>query len=340
MGKKVLGITVDPRSVTLAWTGGRGALAGCEMVPMPEDVYSGGELLPDDDGEIGSLVLFIKEETQKRGLHAKSMDSVSLCVNNSLTVVRPVTLPAIPVKELDAAVEYELSQSFPGVGKTHVIAFREYSRNKKEVRGIACFSPKKILEPYRKLIMALNYKNAYIDVAPNAEAKAYHAFTELGKTDGTCLICDIERQRSQFTIVRKNQILHSRQIPDGSRLFRELFCARAGIADAQFDLMSPENLLDGFSIPETDLITMIRTSYSNIAEQLQQTIEFHNQNNGENTVSNLLLAGGGVVPRLDEYIASVVGVPAEQVRPGPGVRIERPLFARALPAIGAAVRED
>lgn len=341
MGRKVLGLEVTPRTVKIALVqnGYHPELQSCSIFNISANI--GGNTLSDDEKDLSTIALAIKETTAKNKLLSRGVDSVALCVNNPQTVVRPISLPVLPDAELNAAVEFELSQSFPGLGKTHVISFKEYSRSKDKIFGIVSFSPRKSLEPYRRLLEILEYKRSYIDVMANSEAKAYASFVGPAKSDRVCFLCDIDSSSTQFTILKRREVLHSRQITEGVGSLKEIFRDTMGIKASEYEQLALEDL-QAMDIPESELSAISRAAYSPIVEQLQQTIEFYNQDSGGlSPVAEVLLIGGGsIFPKLDDYFSSALGIPAAQVSPLNNVRADRITFVRSFSAIGAAVRED
>ena len=341
LGRKVLGLEISARTIKIALVQNkaRPELLDCSIFNTPENFENG--LLSEDEASIGRIALAIEEATMQNRLLTKGVDSVALCVSIPQTIVRPISLPILPDKELDAAVEFELSQSFPGLSKTHVISFKEYSRTKEKVFGIAAFSPRRTLEPYRRLLELLNYKHAYIDVVSNSEAKAYAAFTDIGKSDSVCFLCDMSSNSTQFTVLQGREVLHSRQIGEGMGVLREIFRDTLGLEASRFEQPSLEDISDA-DIPESELSTIFRAVYAPILDQLQQTIEFYNVNSGgQAPIAEVLLIGGGsVFPKLDEYFSAVLGLPVSLPAVPENDKIDRFTFIRSFSAIGAAIRED
>lgn len=341
MGRKVLGLEVAPRAVKIALVNNsrRPELLSCSIFNTSGSF--GAAVISEDDKDLSAIALAIKETTAKNKLLTKGVDSVALCVNTQQAVVRPISVPVLPEGEISAAVEFELSQSFPGLGKTHVISFKEYSRTKDRISGIVSFCPRKTLEPYRRLLELLEYKRSFIDVMANSEAKAYASFVNPGKSDKVCLLCDIDSSSTQFTILKRREVLHSRQIAEGAGSLREIFRDTMGIKASEYEQLSLEGL-QGMDIPESQLSAITHAAYSPIVEQIQQTIDFYNlDSGGPSSIAEVLLTGGGsLFPKLDEFFSSALGVTAALVAPQNNVKADRITFVRSFSAIGAAVRED
>jgi hypothetical protein len=157
MGRKVLGLEISGRELktVLVNNGARPQLKFCDISSAP---YLKSDGLTDDDGEIAGVLLAVKELMNREDMLRKA-DAVAVCVSDPQTVVRHMTLPALPQKELLAAVEYDLSRAFRA-SEIHSISFKEYARAKNKVSGIASFSPKRNLEAYRKLLEQMDFNNA------------------------------------------------------------------------------------------------------------------------------------------------------------------------------------
>lgn len=341
MGRKVLGLEIAPQmlKIALVKNAKRPELLYCNTVEAAT-VFNGNGVLSDEENDIASLALAIKETVLQNPILSRGVDGLSICVNNPQTVVRPISLPPLPDQELNAAIEYDISQSFPGVVKTHVISYKEYSRTKTARTGIVSFSPRRVLDPLRRLIGMLDYKYASIDVIANAEAKALKAFAQNGAADHVSFLCDIGPSNTQFTIVEKGMVRHSRQIPEGGHALKEMFCDKMGISSAEFDKVCLEGINE-LELPSSHFASIFRVVYSTLTEQIQQTIEFQNTTNPDSPIVDVFLTGdGSVFPQLDEYFTEALGLPASIVKPLASVRVDRLAFSKTLPSIGAAIRED
>lgn len=338
MGRKVAGLEIGSGEIKIALVknGKHPSVLYCELLPVPD---LAGDIINDDESEITSAVLAVREAFAREGL--RGIDSVALCLSDRQTVVRYMTLPALHKKEQLSAVEYELSQSFPGVGKTHSISFKEYSRTKNKVTGIASFSPKRGLEGCKKLLEKLDFKNSYIDVLANSEEKAVNGILNIPKNE-TILICDIGNTASHFTVISGRQVMHSRQVPENYMRAKEMVTANLGIKSSDYNAFSATPL-SSLEIAKDALTDTISYAYSGIEEQLRQTIEFYNMDTKDTQpIGRVLLAGAGsIFPGLEGYISSNTGIPVSVVSPDNRVKApDNRTFAACLSVIGAAIRED
>ena len=342
MGRRVLGLEFDAKSIKMALVknGARPKLLSCDIIQLSEGMGNINAVL-SNEGDIGSFALSVQEMIAGNQQMRKGIDAVSICVNNPQTVVRPMTLPVLPEKEISAAVEYQLSQSFHGISSTHSISFKEYSRDKKQIYGIVSFSPLKVIEGYKNLLYSLGYKRAYIDVAANAQTKAYAAFGPQDKSDAVRVLCDIGGDITQLSIISGKKMLHSRQILSGDSALRDIILDRIGIQASEYEAYRFHSLMNS-SLSEKELTSLYQVVYSDIVEQINQTIEFFNQSlNEQSSVTEVVLIGGGsVFPKIEQYFKATLEIPVNSINPSANLKLDPILFTRTFSAIGAAIRED
>ncbi|HHT17073.1 MAG TPA: pilus assembly protein PilM [Papillibacter sp.] len=333
MGHKVLGLEVSGKEIktALVRNGARPQVLHCGAYPIP---FLRGEGIADDENEIGSVLLSLKD-IFKQNKALAGADAVSICVTDPQTVVRFMKLNAFSRKEQKAAVEYEISQSFPGVTRTHAISFKEYSRTKTEVTGIVSFAPKKNLEGYRKLLEELPFKHQAVDVVANADEKAFRTFASQLTKDETVLICNIKSASTYFTIISGGRVLQSRQIPEGRRQTADAICMALSCTPSDFEKMCMENSPESARLAE-----MAETGYRYIEEQLRQTIDFFSSEQ-QQAVGCVYLAGdGSIFPNLATHFTESIGVQTKLMVPKSDVKADKTMFLKTFSVLGAAVRED
>lgn len=335
MAKKVLGIEIGSKTIKIALikNGKKPVLLESRQEATPKNAFQDGNL-NDIEAVAWAIQGVITQNRQFDGV------PVAICINSYQSVTRALKLPALPEAELPAAVEYELGQSFPGVGKTHVISFKEYTRTRDEVTGIASFCPVKVLEGYKRLANAFSARTEYLDVSPNCFAKAWYHFAQGGQSDACILHTDIGALSSQFNIIHGKNVILSRAINSGDSTLDQMIMEKFSITAQEAEDAHQGDFRE-LQMADGDMSTLLRIGYSNIEEQLHQTIEFYNYNRTDLPISKICLSGGGsLIPGLAEYLSGALQLPVEAVRASANLNIDQPAFNRLMPAIGAAIRED
>ena len=337
MRQRVLGVELTAYTIRLALVSSeaRPRLLAGDIFALPPGTWANG-LLQDGGAAARAIQGFLlQNKTFSR------IDAVAVGIHTPQTVVRPVHLPMLPDKELQSAVEFELSQSFPGIVKTHAISFKEYARAKDGIDCIASFSPLKTLEPFKTLVAELGYKTAYLDVAANCDAKAYAHFCLTDKLPKASLLVNIGPADTRLTIVERGRIRHSRNIAEGDAQLAEELCFRLSITPEQYEV-ARHNMDSGELHKALEDGQLISKYLGAIVDQIRQTIEFYTASApaGSLPVAEIVLLGDcALYPGLAEYMAASLGTAvrgAQQTLQGvvPDIR-----FVRLITALGAAVRE-
>ena len=334
MGQKVLGVEVSAHTIKLALVSNekRPKFVAGEIVAMPSGAWANDTLLD------GKAVVHAIQGAVPSNKQLSRTEAISVCVGTPQTVVRPIKLPLLSDKEIRPAIEFELAQSFPGIGKTHAIAFREYSRSRDNIFGIVSFSPLRTLDAYKEIVEAFNYKSAYLDVTPNCIAKTYEKFCAADKENKAVMIIDAGLGGSTFTVVEKGVIRHSRYVAEGTGLFVDEICEQNGITIERFFVELGENSAPLFEKANSH---GVHNRYlAPLAEQARQTLEFYISGAPQGTlpVTELVLAGDCALYKgFAEYLSSVAGIGARSMKSALATAPDR--FVRLTAALGAAVRE-
>ncbi len=337
MAQKVLGVDVTSHTIKLALVSNekRPKLIAGEIVAMPSGAWANDTLLD------GKAVVHAIQGAMLTSRALSRAEAVSVCVNTSQTVVRPIKLPVLSEKEIRPAIEFELARSFPGIAKTHAISFREYSRSRENILGVVSFSPLRTLDAYKEIVEGLNYKSAYLDVASNCDAKAYHKFCMADKENKAVMLLSVGLLGSRFTVVENGLIRHSRYVGEGDAMLVDLLCETLNLTQEAF-LLNPNAKGEGSLSKALSERSAYQKYMGALAEQARQTLEFYasGAQNGALPVTEVLLSGEcALYPGFREYLSSVTGVEVRAAKSVLPVEVAPDAFARLFTALGAAVRE-
>lgn len=336
MGQKVLGVEVSAHTIKLGLVSNekRPKFVAGEIVAMPSGAWANDTLLD------GKAVVHAIQGAVLSNKQLSRTEAISVCVGTPQTVVRPIKLPLLSDKEIRPAIEFELTQSFPGIGKTHAIAFREYSRSKENIFGIVSFSPLRTLDAYKEIVEAFNYKSAYLDVTPNCLAKAYEKFCAADKENKAVMIVDAGLSGTTFTVVEKGVIRHSRYVAEGTGLFVDDVSERNNITLERFFVELGESSAALFE--KVGGHSAYARYLAPLAEQARQTLEFYVSGAPQGTlpVTELVLTGDCALYKgFSEYLSSVAGIGAKSMTSALSLGTAPDRFVRLTAALGAAVRE-
>ncbi|MDP4093531.1 MAG: pilus assembly protein PilM [Bacillota bacterium] len=334
LSDKILGMDIGTKNMkfVLVKSGKRAEIADSIVVPTPEKSVFEGQIR-----DMEALASTIKGLVSEKKIKAKNM---ALSINSPYVVVREVKLPVLKTSEIAAAIEFELSQSFPGVGQTHSISYRIYKKTPDSMLGIVCFCPNKIIESYEELAEKAGVNLKYIDVHANSVAKAYNKFVKAAESDEPVMIIDIGHLSSQIYVLIGGKVVLSRNFSGGGASVDNLVSDHLKISREEAEAQRIKNYSD-LSIEPDAMEAYIRLGYAAVEEQIRQTLDFCNYNKFKDGVKGIYLSGGGChIPGLEKYFTETFRIPSVIARPMNRSKVFPDVLADMMPAIGSALRED
>ncbi|MDR3543323.1 MAG: type IV pilus assembly protein PilM [Desulfosporosinus sp.] len=332
--KKVLGIDIGTRYIKFALVkqGGKPEVVASAIVPTPAGCIRDGLIM-----DLQALSEKLKSVISENNLMAKK---VAVNINSSSIVVRELLLAALKDDEIQPAVQFELSQSFPHMIQTHATAFKIYSRTSDSLTGITTSCPKEIVEEYKKLSEKAGIPIKYIDVNANSLAKAYNHFIMPPGIGDSVLLVDISYSMSQVNVLLDGKLILSRNISAGGAFVDSLIVNRFDISMEEAEGARRNGYLN-LSISQEELDSCMRLGYSAVEEQIRQTLDFISYNKFQDGIKSICLTGGGCnFLGLGTYFSNSFKIPVH-IAQSKNTSLEvSDTFFILMPAIGAALRED
>jgi Tfp pilus assembly protein, ATPase PilM len=331
---KVLGIDIGTRLTKLALLkqGAKPELKAWGIVPTPAGSVSNG-LIKDKQAVLDMLRSAISEYK----LHTKK---AAATIHSSGIMLRELNFAPLKDDEIEPAVQFELSQSFPEMVQTHCTAFKIYTRNNEYLKGISTSCPKKIVDSYLDLFDNSGIVLKYVDVNANSLAKAYNCFVEPPAAGDSVLLVDLSYTMSQVNVLVDGKLILSRSVSGGGAFVDSLIVNRFEITMEEAET-AKLNGYKNLSISQEELDSCLRLGYSAVEEQIRQTLDFIRYSKLPDGIKTICLTGGGSsFPGLETYFSEMFRTPVYVVQSGTVPFKAADLFFILMPAIGAALRED
>lgn len=335
MAYSVLGLDLGSKyiKIVLAKQGKKLQLVKTAIVPTPQGSIMDGEIR-NVDAVAHAVKNALLEKRMKAG-------ELYISINSPHAVIREIKLPALKKNEIEPAVEFELSQTFPGIAQTHTIGYRSFSADGEAVEGIAAFCPTKILDAYVELGKHLGIPVKSIDVNANSIAKAFSTFTTDEKSEGPVIVIDIGCTNSQVNVISGDRLLLSRHISSGASSVDSIVASRLNISIEQAERARVGSKYSLYNVSNEDMLTFARLGFSAIEDQIRQTIDYYTYNKANGVIGKILLVGGGsTFSGLDRYLQETFNMPVKVLY----ADIKNPESKESLslffPAIGACITFD
>lgn len=332
--KKVLGIDIGTRYIKFALVkqGGKPEIIAWAIVPTPAGSMHDGLIM-----DMQAVSEKLKSVISENQLMAKK---VAVNINSSSIVVRELLLAALKDDEIEPAVQFELSQSFPYMIHTHSTAFKIYSRTNESLSGITTSCPKEVVEGYQELCEKTGIALKYLDVNANTLAKAYNSFVLPPQSGDSVLLVDVSYTMSQVNVLLDGRIILSRNVSGGVAFVDSMIVNRFEITMEEAE-EARRNEYKDLSISQDELDSCIRLGYSAVEEQIRQTLDFCLYNKYQEGIKSICLTGGGSnFPGLETHFSNIFGTPVH-IAKSDHIPLEvSDKFFILMPAVGAALRED
>jgi len=269
------------------------------------------------DGEIRDVdTVTARIRSTLRDLKFKASE-LYFTVNAASAVTREIKLPALKDSEIDPAVEFELSQSFPGIIQSHTISTRIYSEPGAPVEGTAVFCPNKVLNDFVEVARGLLIPLRGIDFNANALAKVVHHYLPPERKHETFLLVDIGYTMSQVSLISEGKLILSRNISSGIARYDNLIVNRVGVTPDQAVRARQNNKYDIFDLGKEDIDNFINVAFSSVAGQIRSILDYfkYNRTSDESKISSIFLfTGRGIDSLLAEYLNQVAELPVEFIK--------------------------
>jgi type IV pilus assembly protein PilM len=334
--KKILGLDIGSKNIKIALVkqGKKPVVLKTVLAATPDNSVLDGELR------------FVEVVAQKiKSILTENKITASelyISLNSTNSVIREIKLPIMKASEIGPAVDFELSQSFPGVLQTHTISNRVYSAPNMPAEGITTFCPNKILDGYVALSKQLGIPLKAIDINANALTKAYNKFVAKEQVIETLMIVDLGHTSSQVNLVAAGKLVLSRQIPSGMVGLDNLVSNRMGISLEQAERARTNKKYDIYNLGKEDIDGFTRIVFSAVEEQIRHTIDYYRYNKAkDNNVTKIFLAGGGsLYAELASYLQEIFNIPVNELKPNFSDSKNESVSSMLMSAIGATLTDQ
>lgn len=308
MSNIVLGIDISSKNIKLALvkTGKKPTIIKSAVLPLNEAIVFDGDIRNPE-----ALAAQIKGMIVQKKLKARE---VCFSVDSSHVVIREMKLPPLKKEEVETAVAFAVSQSFPGVANTHTISFKHYETDAEGLKGIAAFCPNKILDGYMQLANLIGMPVRSIDVNASSIVKAFNTFDENQK-DGAVLLINIGHSNSQVNVISDGKLLISRNVSTGAGNIDSILAGRLDVTQEQAERIRLKNKFKDYGVTDEDIETLVRLGLNSVEEQIRQTLDYYAYNISKEGIRNIFISGeGSQLEAISRYFRDALNVTVSRIR--------------------------
>ena len=291
------------------------------QVPVPEGAVENGEVR--DASRAGAA---IADLWQRGGFKGRQ---VALGVANQRVVVREVSVPALPPKELRQALPYQVQDLIPIPVDDAVLDFDVLEEFEQEgaamLRLLVVAAQRDMLNRLVESAQQAKLDPVGVDLVPFALIRA------VGRDDGLGLdqteaggeaIVDIGADVTNICVHERGVARFVRILPSAGRDVTSAVAGQLGISDEEAEALKRGQASNGaHQTPEGP--TIVRNRVSSLVDEIRSSLDFYRAQTPGAEVGRVLVTGGGSkMPGLLELLRERLGPAVEPGRAFGKVRVK------------------
>ncbi|HBH18444.1 MAG TPA: hypothetical protein DDX14_05820, partial [Cyanobacteria bacterium UBA9579] len=271
------------------------------------------------NGVISNSTVFT--ETLQKLLDEHKFDSktVNIAIPSSITFIKTITLPDLPLNELMIIAQQEASKHIPMPIEEVNIDFDILENTKRQeesgrkVDVVMAASAKTMVNNYLEHLYGSDLNVTSVDVIPFAMIRTLINAKLIDDTDCIYISVLIGHENTDINIIHKGMPLFSNNAQIGRKNIIDSLSHSLEIDNSAVEKLLPEValIIPGMNVEDMDpqlskAAAAVRTIYNNISSEIQKTIEFYySQNTEAKEIRKIIVGGSGVcIENIDKYIAN------------------------------------
>ena len=259
-------------------------------------------ILPADLSSPASItaalkVLFDQYPTSSRKVR------ISVSGGSSL-LIRRIQLPSMTHAELKGAIRYEAESHIPFPIDDCLIDFQilNQSEDKKRMNVLLVAAKKDFIQERLKLVSAVNVLPDVIDVDIFCLINAYETLGQ-APAESTFGLLNIGHKVSSFAIIQDKLPFFVREIPFGALGVTRAIAESKGMSEADADRFKIDRAPDTLA----ELKAAAQKGFEPMAEEMRHSIDYFENESGEELKSIWLSGGGALCPGTAEVLSEELG---------------------------------
>jgi type IV pilus assembly protein PilM len=318
--KDVVGIDIGSSSIKLIQLKlqkGTFHLQNIGLIQLPAEAIVDNTLM-----DSSSVVEGVRNIIDSLKITAK--EAVCSISGNSV-IIRKISLPVMPVEELEEQIHWEAEQYIPfDINDVNIdfqiISPDDIDSSKMNVLLVA--SKKDIINDYMAVFNEAGLRLIVVDVDSFAVQNAFELNYNVDPDEVTALV-NIGASVMNMNIVKDGNSLFTRDVQLGGSLYNEEIQKHMGVNTEEAERIK----VSGSATENAKLKDIIARANDTLAVEMRRSLDFYNSTAGEGKIGKVYLSGGGAKSAmLPEAVSQKLGVPVEILNPFKKVRFDEKEF--------------
>lgn len=316
------------------------SLVRAAQVPLEPGAVENGEVRNAD-----LVAEAVKELWRRGGFRSKE---VTMGVGNQRVVVREVTLPSLPEKELRQSLPYQVSDLIPIPMEEAVLDFDVLDEleqeGRKMVRLLVVAAQREMIDQLVQSALKAKLEPVGVDLIPFALVRA------VGRDDGMGLdeaeaggeaVVDVGADVTNICVHERGVPRFVRILPSGSSDVTKAMSSALSMTEEQAEALKRGTPIQGGPTPE-EARSVLEGHAASLVDEVRSSIGFYQVQSPGARVTRVLVTGGGSkLSGFLEMLSARLGTPVERGRVFEKVSVKLQLdeaaLAEAEPLLAVAV---
>ncbi len=335
--KPLAGLDIGSSSVKLVQlkeTGKGYRLVNLGIRPLPQEAIVDGAIM--DAGLISETIRDLVRETRLK------VKDVAISVSGHSVIIKKIKVPQMTEDELEQNIQFEAEQYIPddpaGVSMDFVILGDSGGDGKMDVLLVVV--KKDIINDITNVVRDAGLNPVVVDVDAFSLQNMYETNYVLGPEDVVALV-NVGAAVTTINIIRDGQSLFTRDVNVGGNQFTDAIQKQLQTSLAEAEQIKRGESVGGKSLD--DVSATVKQINSNLAGEIQRSLDFFYGSSPEVRLSRVSLCGGGAkIPGLVAALEERLSIQVEVVDPLAAItrnkkRFDEQYLSEVGPGLGVGV---
>lgn len=344
MAKRRIGLDIGStavRAAELSVNGGRPALVRIAQVPIAPGAVANGEIR--DPGLVTEALKELWRQGRFKGRE------VMLGVGNQRVVVRDITLPWLPEKELRASLPFQVQEHVPiavedAVLDYHIVEELEVE-GRRTIRLLLVAAHRGMVEQFVEAIEGAKLVPAGLDLIPFAITRSVGSVDGVGlgpESEGDEAIVDVGAEVTSICIHASGLPRFVRILATGGRDITSAVARSVGVPPEEAEAMK-RGVSNGHAPEQVSQVAVtVSNRAASLVDEIRSSLDFFESQVQGADIKRVFLTGGGsrlngLVNLLDERLPAQVQTGHPFHRVDVELNMDQPELAAAEPLLAVAV---
>jgi len=307
--KEVIGIDIGSSSVKLVQLKdlkGSYQLMNAGIVPLPPEAIVDNTIMDNS-----SIVNAVQSLVTSLGVKVKD---VACSISGNSVIIRKITLPIMPVEELEDQITWEAEQYIPFDINDVNMDFQILSPDSVDPSKMIVLlvaSKRDIINDYVAVFNEAGMILSVVDVDSFAVQNAFELNHDVGTEDVLALI-NIGASIMNINIIKDGTSLFTRDVQMGGNLYTEEIQKQLGVSGFEAESMK----ILAVEANNHELLEVLTKVNETIAQEIRRSLDFYNSTASDDRITKVFVSGGSSKGfKFIDSISEKVGLPVEMINP-------------------------